>query len=153
MPVMEPGTSARNLTPTSVDEPSGSETTIGADELLQIETGPVMLTVTPDKGDSRLALSSAARLLIVTGPSPVAVPVTVTVAPLAKLVPGAGAVMVEVGVVRSVEALASIRPAWIVAGWTPMSARRLTVACFMLGSGVEPPSSWVPSRPQGHWTV
>ena len=40
-----------------------------------------------------------------------------------------------------------------VAGCTPMSANRFTVACRIAVPGVEPPRSCVPSSPHDHWTV
>ena len=45
------------------------------------------------------------------------------------------------------------RPACSVAGCTPMSANRLTVACCMRTSGGALPRSWLPSRPHDHCTV
>src|SRR5262249_58590171 len=64
-----------------------------------------------------------------------------------------GAVIAAVGGVVSVEAVAATRPDCSVAGCTPMSARRLTVACCMLGSVGGPAKSCWSSRPQGHWMV
>src|SRR3954469_913776 len=81
-------------------------------------------------------------------PASVAVPVTVTVPDT--LSPDAGEVIVEVGAVVSVEAVTAVRPLWSVPAWAPMSARRLAVACCIRPSGVDPPRSWVPSRPQAH---
>ncbi|TMC02373.1 MAG: hypothetical protein E6J41_30315 [Chloroflexi bacterium] len=90
-------------------------------------------------------------------PASVAVPVMVTVVPLVSVAPDAGEVMVEVGAVWSVDAVAATRPACIVVGWTPMSAIRLSVACCMLMSGSAGPMSgsmsWLVSRPHAHWTV
>src|ERR1700694_1798863 len=42
-----------------------------------------------------------------------------------------GEVIADVGAVVSVDFAAATSPAWIVAGCTPMSAKRLTVACCM----------------------
>ena len=53
----------------------------------------------------------------------------------------------------SVEAVAATRPAWRLPGWTPMSAKRFTVACCMRGSGAALPRSWFESNPQVHWIV
>ena len=58
----------------------------------------------------------------------------VTVAPGSRLAPEAGEVMVDTGGVVSAEADAASNPACSVAGWTPMSANRFTVACCMFGS-------------------
>ena len=52
-----------------------------------------------------------------------------------------------VGGAASVDMVAALRPAWSVTGCTPMSANRLTVACRMLGSGVEAITPLPPSRP------
>src|SRR3954471_24340304 len=81
-------------------------------------------------------------------PASLAVPVTVTAPDT--LSPLAGDVIVEVAAVVSVEAVAAVRPLWSVPAWAPMSARRLAVACCIRPSGVDPPRSWVPSRPQAH---
>src|SRR5262249_39843673 len=71
-----------------------------------------------------------------TTPPPVslAVPETVTRAPSARLAPGAGAVIVAVGAVLSVDAVATTRPVMSWYGCAPMSANRLTVACCMVRS-------------------
>ena len=66
---MNPAWSERNLTPTSTA--FGSFSPASVKELSQIEQGQVRgvtLTVMPAPGVSRLALSSAARVLIVAGP-------------------------------------------------------------------------------------
>ena len=78
---------------------------------------------------------------------PVIVTVPETVSPLP------GEVIVEVGALVSVDAVAAVSPLWMLPGWTPMSASTLTVACWTLTSGVEPPRSCVPSRPHDHWIV
>ncbi len=57
------------------------------------------------------------------------------------------------GTTVSVEAVAATRLGCNVAGWTLMSANRLTVACCIRTSGAVLPRSWLLSRPQGHWTV
>ena len=74
-------------------------------------------------------------------PVSVAVPDTVTALPTLVLEPFAGAVMLAVGGVVSVDLLAATRPVCRVAGWTPMSASRLTVACWMSWSTGVPPLS------------
>jgi hypothetical protein len=68
-------------------------------------------------------------------PVSVAVPVIVTALPSASLAPDAGEVIVEVGGVVSVDLLAGASSELSVEGCAPISARRLTVACSMLGSG------------------
>ncbi len=88
-------------------------------------------------------------------PKSVAVPVTVTGLPLRNVLPLAGAVMVEAGGVVSVEAVAATSPDCSEPGCTPMSANRLTVACWRLTSVWLPWSvlSWLLSRPQEYCTV
>ncbi len=86
-------------------------------------------------------------------PVSVAVPETVTGAPTAAVEPFAGAVMLAVGGVVSVDLLVATRPVCRVAGWTPMSANRLTVACCMSWSTGVPALSWLASRPHDHWMV
>jgi len=54
---------------------------------------------------------------------------------------GNGEVIIEVGEMASVEAVAATKPGCSVAGCIPMSARRLTVACRMRVSGVVVPRS------------
>src|SRR4051794_34086728 len=74
-----------------------------------------------------------------TPPASLAVPVIVVVAPSWRLAPFAGDVMVAVGAVLSVDLLATLSPSAgsSANGCTPMSAKRLTVACCMLlSSGV-----------------
>src|SRR5262249_46264209 len=93
-----------------------------------------------------------------TPPASDAVPLTVTGDPLATVAPAAGAVTAEAGGVASVEAVAGTRPDCRVVGWTPMSARRLTVACCMVRWGVTGPQCGTlagprTSRPQAHCTV
>jgi hypothetical protein len=73
--------------------------------------------------------------------------VIVTVVLDAMLAPAAGEAIVEVGGVVSVEAVAATRPDCRVAGWTRISANRLTVACCILASGERT------ARPQDHCTV
>jgi hypothetical protein len=48
------------------------------------------------------------------------------------VLPNAGEVIIDLGGVASVEAAASRSPLCRVAGCTPMSARRFTVACCIL---------------------
>src|SRR4051812_16085510 len=67
-------------------------------------------------------------------PTSDAVPVTVIAAPLRTEAPGAGEVIVVVGGVVSVDAVAPTSPLISVAGCAPMSARMLTVACCIRGS-------------------
>jgi hypothetical protein len=73
--------------------------------------------------------------------------------------PAAGLVIVDVGAVVSVDGDAAARPAMSVVAWAPMSAKRLTVACCMTGSGdavVGGPllfQAFVSSRPHDHCTV
>ena len=88
-------------------------------------------------------------------PPPVsaAVPVIVTGVPTWTTVPAAGEVIVDVGAVVSVEAVAATRPDCSESGCTPMSANRLTVACRMPDVGVVEPPSWLPSSPHDHCTV
>ena len=69
-------------------------------------------------------------------PASVAVPVIVIAAPACTLAPAAGDVMVDTGGKESVDAVAKVNPDWMLAGCTPISANRLTVACCMLLSGV-----------------
>jgi hypothetical protein len=56
------------------------------------------------------------------------------VVPTVRLEPAAGLMIVELGGVVSVDALARIKPDCRVAGWMPMSAKRFNVACCMFGS-------------------
>src|SRR5664279_2643210 len=62
-------------------------------------------------------------------PESLAVPLIVTDVPSGTVPPGAGEVIVEVGAVVSVEAVAAWMPEIGVDGWAPMSANRFTVAC------------------------
>jgi len=62
-------------------------------------------------------------------PESPALPLIVTGDPKASVAPATGEPIVDDGGVVSDEALAGTRPASIVVGCTPMSARRLTVAC------------------------
>ena len=50
--------------------------------------------------------------------------------------PSFGDVIADVGALVSVDAVAAVRPACSVAGCTPMSANRFTVACCIAESGV-----------------
>jgi hypothetical protein len=74
-----PPTSLRNFTPTSTAAVSESAATPGVAVSGQIVHGQVAgpglptVTVTPAPGASRLPLSSAARLLMVTDPEPLGV--------------------------------------------------------------------------------
>src|SRR5438128_10517469 len=87
-----------------------------------------------------------------TRPPPVsaAVPVTVIDVPTGKLWPLTGNVTVEVGGARSVEGLAGNKPDCGVAGSAPMSANKLTVACFISGLALGPAVSCVASSPHPH---
>ena len=67
--------------------------------------------------------------------------------------PAAGDVIVEVGGVLSLDAVAGVSAPCSVAGCAPMSARRLTVACCRLTSGVVGPPSCVPSNAHAHCVV
>src|SRR3954469_1122501 len=171
MPVIDPGVSTVNLTPTSVLVVSGSDGLPGVTELLYTLQGQLRgATVTgTDVASPMFALSSVARALRValpavpgdqvydhvprplagcqveppsvdtstppTTPPPesVAVPETVRVEPDWTVAPADGEEMVVVGFAVSVDAVAATSPAIKLpgAGWTPMSARRLTVACCM----------------------
>src|SRR4051812_13533975 len=86
-------------------------------------------------------------------PASDAVPVTVTVLPLGTVDPSAGEVIVAVGAVWSVVAVAATSPVCRVDGCAFMSASRFTVACCMSRSTGVPEKSWSASRPQDHWTV
>src|SRR6516165_3637560 len=83
-------------------------------------------------------------------PASEAVPVTVMVVPACTAVPFAGEVMTEIGGVVSVDFVARLSPVCSVAGCTPMSANRFTVACCMFGSAAKPFPSWFVSSPQDH---
>ncbi len=84
-------------------------------------------------------------------PASVAVPLIVTGVPAVPEPPVVGVTIVDDGAVVSVEAVAVTRPDCSVFGCTPMSAKMLTVACCMLGSGAVLPRSWLASRPHAHW--
>src|SRR5215471_14964099 len=88
-----------------------------------------------------------------TTPPPVSAadPLTVTAAPSDSVAPEDGDVIVEVGAVVSVDAVAAVTPDISVVGCTPMSANRFTVACCMAESVlvVSPPLS----SPHDHCTV
>src|SRR5437660_10280559 len=66
---------------------------------------------------------------------------------------GPSGVTTDVGGVASLDGVAAIRPDWRVAGWTPMSASKLTVACRMRVSVAVTVPSCVASRPRDHRTV
>src|SRR5206468_3859163 len=74
-------------------------------------------------------------------PASAAVPLTVIADPDRKLAPAAGDVIVDVGGAVSVEAAAATRPPCSVAGWTPISAKRLIVACCIRTSAAVPERS------------
>jgi hypothetical protein len=86
-------------------------------------------------------------------PASLAVPLTVTVELGVTVPPFTGAVIVEVGAVASADGDAATSPVINVPGWTPMSAKRLMVACCMRASAAPLPRSWFASRPHGHCTV
>ncbi len=90
-----------------------------------------------------------------TTPPPVslAVPLIVTWLPGVIEAFGAGAVIVDVGAVESLETVAAVIPLISVDGCTPMSANRLTVACCIRASAAALPRSWLESSPQDHCTV
>src|SRR5207244_4015768 len=83
-------------------------------------------------------------------PESLAVPWMVTVEASARLAPGAGEVMFDVGGVVSNDGDALTRPEMRANGWAPMSAKRFTVACCMVRS--VPAPVHVLSRPRAHWT-
>ncbi len=87
-----------------------------------------------------------------TPPVSAAVPVTVTRAPSATVLPAAGEVTAEDGGVVSVDAAARTSPAIGSYGWAPMSANRFTVACCITGSAAWP-LGLLASSPQLHCTV
>ncbi len=66
-------------------------------------------------------------------PPSLAVPDIVTALPDCTVAPEVGELMEEIGGLTSVEAEAGINPDCSVAGCTPISARRFTVACCMAG--------------------
>src|SRR6266852_4717883 len=160
MPAIVPPTSDRNFTPSSTELSGPLSAMPGAADDAQIVKldGCDTVTVVPALGVSRLPLSSTARLLIVTVPElagvqanvqlsrppttpppvSVAVPLMVTAVPCWKVAPATGEVIDEVGGRLSVEAEAATRPACSVAGWTPISASKFTVACCIRTSVVEP---------------
>src|ERR1700674_1268941 len=72
-------------------------------------------------------------------PASVAVPVMVTGIPADTTPPGSGKVIEDVGATVSEEAEAVVRGDCNVAGCTPISANRLTVACCIEASGVLAP--------------
>ena len=74
-------------------------------------------------------------------PASVAVPVIVTVLPHRIDALARGEVIVDVGGVVSVEALAATKPGCLVAGWMPMTATQLTIATWIrTTAGVVPPT-------------
>src|SRR5689334_19709965 len=166
MPVIVPGVSTVNLTPTSVLEGSESAGVPGVTELFQTLHGQARgATVTlADAGVPTFPLSSVARAWIVavpaapgvqvyvqlprpdagcqvvppsvdtstpptTPPTSLAVPEMPMALPACTVPPPAGEVITTVGAVVSVDPEAAVRPEIRVTGWTPMSARRFTVAC------------------------
>lgn len=90
-------------------------------------------------------------------PLSVAVPVIVTGRRAGTVAFAAGLVTVMAGPVWSVEAVATTRLVCGDLGWTPMSAKMLTVACCIRLSSVTTASSGFPVgmlvRPQDHCTV
>src|SRR5208337_1035516 len=97
----------------------------------------------PVAGCQVAPLSVDTSMPATTPPTSVAVPWIVTLVPVGMAAPATGEVMTETGGVVSVEAVALVRPDCSVTGWTPMSANRFTVACFIAVLVVEPRS--VPS--------
>ena len=67
--------------------------------------------------------------------------------------PSAGEMTSETGAVTSADAEAGTSPACSVAGCTPMSAKRFTVACCMSALGLAAMPSWTPSSPHDHCSV
>jgi hypothetical protein len=82
----------------------------------------------------------------------VAVPDTVTWVPNA-MVPLTGWAMLTTGAVWSPDADAATNPACRLVGWTPISASRLMVPCWIAGIAPCVLRSWVPSSPQPYWMV
>jgi hypothetical protein len=64
-----------------------------------------------------------------------------------------GEVTAETGGMVSVDLVAGTSPDLRVAGCVPMSANRLTVACFIRMSSGGPENSWLGSSPHDHWMV
>src|SRR3954447_25348879 len=81
-----------------------------------------------------------------------AVPCAVTSEPLATVLPGAGAVMVETGGSVAGRA-AGDSPFGVAPGWTPMAVNRFMVAWRMSVLAGDRTPSWLLARPQAHWTV
>ncbi len=86
-------------------------------------------------------------------PTSADVPEIVVGCPAMTVAPEAGELMTVVGADVSVDAVARVRPDMSVAGWIPMSAKRLTVACCMLTSTGVGVASWYESRPHDHCTL
>ncbi len=86
-------------------------------------------------------------------PASAAVPVTVTGDPAATVAPPAGEVIDVEGACASADAAAALSPGSSEPGCAPMSASRLTVACFIEASGAGVPRSWSESSPHDHCTV
>src|SRR5215467_7518987 len=83
-------------------------------------------------------------------PASLAVPLIVMGTPNSITAPGTGDVIVDVGAVVSLDAVALTTPGMRLPGCAPMSAKRLTVACCIATSGVDGPPSWLPSSPHDH---
>src|SRR5258707_13479583 len=79
-------------------------------------------------------------------PASLGVPLMVTAEPSERAAPWEGEVIVEVGGVVSVDAVAVVSPEIGEAGWAPMSAKRLTLACCRARSGAGPPAWPAPAR-------
>src|SRR6185503_10117280 len=136
---------------------------LSSNERLLIETLPLPLTVqlndqavVPAAG-VHVAPPSVETSTPVTSPPPesAAVPLMVIGVPATIDEPLAGAVIVDPGGARSVDALAGTSPSCTcsVPGCAPMSANRLTVACCMRTSAGSEPRSCDASRPHAHCTV
>jgi hypothetical protein len=90
-------------------------------------------------------------------PESLAVPLIVTGVPALTFWPEAGLVIMDTGGVVSVDAWAAMSPLCNVAGCTPISAKRFTVACCIFGSGFGVAKlkglSWLLFRPHDQSTV
>src|SRR5689334_18415495 len=78
-----------------------------------------------------------------TPPVSVAVPLMFTATPAGRLALAAGEDAVTVGPTVSVDLVARVSPLCRVAGCAPMSASRLTVACFIGVLAAPVPRSWL----------
>src|SRR6266550_2254977 len=86
-------------------------------------------------------------------PGSPALPLIVKAEPTPTVAPPMGDAIVDAGGVVSDDPTAGMRPASIVVGCTPMSAKRLIVACCMAGLAGVPGNSCSASRPHDHCAV